>query len=203
MNGLLLDIDLVNPIHHEKSFIYPGSFGPGRSNLTLMQFSDIKGWRDYLLTLQINDTRVPGIHSNAYHDALKALLLAWVEPATIKPAELQALRSLEGALCGAYLQRLYEKEPARSRKRKPGLGQFLKFMSEFDDLPDALHSKSGSGPGSALDTIRNALAHGDPFNNLPWGGLFESVRDVVVYAYRNHPASGMSPSQTGGMQSRD
>jgi hypothetical protein len=206
MNGLLLDINLVNPIHHEKSFIYPGSFGPGRSNLTLMQFSDIKGWRDYLLTLQINDTRVPGIHSNAYHDALKALLLAWVEPATIKPVELQALRSLEGALRGVYFQPMFEKMLAQAPKSKlakfrPGLGQFLEFMREHDDLPDALHSKSGRGPGSALDTIRNRLAHGDPFNNLPWGGLLESVRDVVIYAYRNHPASGMSPSQTGGTQS--
>jgi hypothetical protein len=103
---------------------------------------------------------------------------------------MQALRSLEGALCGAYFQRLHQKEPTRSRKRKPGLGRFLKLMSEVDDLPDTLHSRSGRGPGGALDTIRNRLAHGDPVNTLPCGGLFEAVREVIVYAYRNHFESG-------------
>ena len=208
MNGLLLDINLVNPIYHEKRFLYPGSFGHGRCNLTLMHFAHIREWRDYLLTLQINDTRVPGIHCDAYHNALRALLLAWVEPAIVQSAEMQALRSLEGALCGAYFQRLLEKERTRRRKLKPeafkpSLGQFLDFMSECDDLPDTMHSKSRFGPGSALNTIRNRLAHGTPLNTLPCGGLLESVRDVIIYAYRNHPESGLSPSQLGSMESRD
>ena len=208
MNGLLLDIDLVNPVHHGRSFIFFGSFGPGRSNESFMQFDHISKWRDYLLTLQVNNTRVPGIHAAAYHCALRILLLAWVEPAVIQSAEMQALRSLEGALCGVYFQRLYEEERVRKPKLKqeafkPGLSRYLKFMSEHDGLPVALHSKSGRGQGSALDKIRNALAHGDPFNNLPWGGVFESVRDVIVHAYRNHSESGQPSSQAGGMQSED
>jgi hypothetical protein len=205
---LPLDVNLVNPIHHGKNFIYPGSFGPDRSNQSLMQFDHISKWRDYLLTLQIDDTRVPRIHCDAYHDALRALLLAWVEPAIVQSAELQALRSLEGALCGVYFQLLYERELPRRRKVKleafrPGLGQFLNFMTECDDLPEALHSKSTRGPGSALDTIRNRLAHGNPLNTLPCGGLFESVRDVIVYAHRNHPEIVLSAPKVGGMQSRD
>ena len=173
-----------------------------------MQFDHISKWRDYLLTLQVNDTRVPGIHRDAYHDALRILLLAWVEPAVVQSAEMQALRSLEGALRGVYFQRLYEKERTRRHRLKPenfkpGLRQVLSFMSEHDDLPDALHSKSGRGPGGALDTIRNHLAHGDPLNKLPCGGLFEGVRDVIVYAYRNHPESALPQSQVGGMQAFD
>ncbi len=204
MSGLLLDINLVNPILHERDFVYPGDFGPGRANVPVMPFHHISEWRDYLLTLQIDDPRVPTIHADAYHAALRALLLAWVEPATIKPAELQALRSLEGALRGVYFQPLYEKAPARKPKLKPeafrpGLGKFLDHMALHDGLPAALHNESKRGTGNALDTIRNALAHGDPFNNLPWGGLFESVREVIVHAYRNHPKPATYPSQVYDM----
>lgn len=203
MNGLLVDINLINPIHHEKSFIYLGSFGPGRPNREFMHFDHISKWRDYLLTLQINDTRVPGIHRDVYHDALRALFLAWVELAIVQCAEMQALRSLEGALRGAYFQRLDVKARARKHKFKPSLGQFINFMSKCDDMPDALHSKSEQGPGSALGSIRNRLAHGDLLNTLPCGGLFESVRELIVYAYRNNPESGLSPSQIGCIQSGD
>ena len=208
MNGLVLDIDLVNPILHQKHFIYPGSFGPGRPNQPLMQFDHISKWRDYLLTLQVNDTRVPGIHCDAYHDALRILLLAWAEPAVVQSAEMQALRSLEGALRGVYFQRLYEEEQTRqlrlkSENFKPGLNRFLSYMSEHDDLPGALHGKSGRGPGSSLNTIRNRLAHGDPLNKLPCGGLFEAVREVIVHAHRNYPEGALYGSRIGGVQILD
>lgn len=206
MSGLLLDINLVNPSLHERCFTYPGDFGPGRANVPVMTFHHISGWRDYLLTLQIDDPRVPKIHVDAYHAALRALLLAWVEPAVIKPAELQALRSLEGALRGVYFQPMYERKLARNPKltredfgNKLGLGQLLDHMTDHDGLPVTLHSKSKRDRGSALDTIRNALAHGDPFNNLPWGGLFESVREVIVHAYRNHPEPATYPPQVYDM----
>lgn len=204
MSGLLLDINLVNPSLHERDFVYPGDFGPGRSNQSLMPFHHISDWRDYLLTLQIDDPRVPTIHVDAYHAALRALLLAWVEPAVIKPAELQALRSLEGALRGVFFQPLYEKALARKPKLKPeefksGLGLFLDYMALHDGLPATLHSESKRDRGSALDTIRNTLAHGDPFNTLPWGGLFESVHEVITHAYRNHPEPATYPPQVYDM----
>jgi hypothetical protein len=37
-----------------------------------------------------------------------------------------------------------------------------------------------------LSDIRNALAHGDPFDSLPWSGLLELVRDLIQYAYRTY-----------------
>ncbi|HYW77844.1 MAG TPA: hypothetical protein VFA48_14695 [Gammaproteobacteria bacterium] len=42
---------------------------------------------------------------------------------------------------------------------------------------------------------RNALAHGDPFDGLPTGGLLELVRDLINYAYRHYLAdAGALPS---------
>ena len=200
MNGLLLDINLVNPSLHEGCFTYPGSFGSGRVNVPVMAFHHISQWRDYLLTLQINDPRVPTIHVDTYHAALRALLLAWIEPAVIKPAELQALRSLEGALRGVYFHPLYVKARGRRHELKPedfrpGLGKLLDLMIDHDGLPAALHNEPKRAAGNALDTIRNALAHGDPFNSLPWGGLFESMREVITHAYRSLPEPATYPSQ--------
>jgi len=41
------------------------------------------------------------------------------------------------------------------------------------------------GPPTTLVGIRNGLAHGDPYDGLPWGGLLELVRDLIEYAYRD------------------
>jgi hypothetical protein len=40
----------------------------------------------------------------------------------------------------------------------------------------------------SLPTIRNQLAHGCPFDGLPWSGLTELVRNLIEYAYRNFSA---------------
>ncbi len=194
MNSLQLDIHLINLALHERDFAYPGDYGPGKSNQPLVQFHHISEWCDYLLTLQIKGPKVPKIHIDAYHAALRVMFLAWVEPACIKTAELQALRSLEGALRGVYFQPIYQKKLTKNPKlkredfsKKLGLGQLLDHMVEHDDLSTSLHSQSNRDYGNALSTIRNRLAHGDPFDTMPWGGLLESVREVMIHAYRNFP----------------
>jgi len=45
---------------------------------------------------------------------------------------------------------------------------------------------SGITEQQTLSEIRNSLAHGDPFDGLPWGGLLELVRDLIEYAYRSY-----------------
>jgi hypothetical protein len=35
---------------------------------------------------------------------------------------------------------------------------------------------------------RNSLAHGDPFDGLPTGGLLELVRDLINFVYRHYIA---------------
>jgi hypothetical protein len=187
-----LDIDIINPALHEQDFNYPGDFGPGRPNKPFLEFHHITEWRDYLLSLQIRSAKVPVIHVDAYHLALRMLLLAWADAYLIKPAELQALRSLESALRDVYFQVLFERRRASkpklvSEKFRPGLRDFLDHMAAEDDLDPMLHNESKKATGNALNVIRNGLAHGDPFNGLPWGGLLEAVRDVMEHAYRNNP----------------
>lgn len=206
MTSLILDIDFINPIYHEGSFNYPGALGDGRANKPVISFRHISEWRDHLLSLQIKSVTVPIIHVEAYHAALKMMLLAWIEPVVIKSAELQALRSLEAALTGAYYQDVYENEKRkRSKKRerclcckkcekcsileqlefKPSLGKLLDHMAAHDDLDKSIHSEEKKSNKSALSVIRNGLAHGEIFNHLPCGGLFESIREVIEHAYRN------------------
>jgi hypothetical protein len=43
--------------------------------------------------------------------------------------------------------------------------------------------------GNLLPTLaerRNGLAHGDPFEGLPTGGLLELARDLINFAYRGY-----------------
>ena len=187
-----LDIGIINPALHERDFNYPGDFGAGKPNKLFLEFHHITEWCDYLFSLQIRSAKVPAIHADAYHVALRMLLLAWADTCLIKPAELQALRSLESALRGVYFQVLFERRRALKpklvpEKFRPGLGDFLDYMAARDDLDTALHNESKKATGNALNVIRNGLAHGDTFNGWPWGGLLESVRDVMEYAYRNIP----------------
>ncbi|MHB1657643.1 MAG: hypothetical protein HKL99_08510 [Burkholderiales bacterium] len=189
MTPLVLSIDVINPALHAQEFVYVGDVGPGRLKEILPRFQHIAEWRDYLLTLQIRSVKVPTIHADTYHAALRMMLLAWVEPAVIKPAELQALRSLEAALIGSYYEAAFaftkEKKPKLKREKfKCGLSTLLDYAAERDQLDATLHSASKKESGSALSVIRNVLAHGNLFNSLPWGGLFEAVKAVMGHAYR-------------------
>ncbi|VAY89686.1 conserved hypothetical protein [mine drainage metagenome] len=199
MTPLVLDINLINPAFHKKDFSH-------FINLESIKFLHITGWRDYLLTLQIHSAKVPSCYADAYHVALRIMLLAWADASLIKPAELQTLRSLESALIGVYFQPVFEREQAKREKvRKkcdgckkcllcatlvrekfqPGLDKFLDYMVAHDDLDPAVHNESKKTDRSALSIIRNALAHDDLFNHLSWDGLFEAVREVMEHAYRN------------------
>jgi len=93
------------------------------------------------------------------------------------------------------------------------LHDLLEYMVDVDGLTDARlpftqhyggsvipvlrrgrskHGESSSGNASrpTLADIRNSLAHGDPFDGLPWSGLLELVRDLIEYAYRFYLQEG-------------
>jgi hypothetical protein len=69
-------------------------------------------------------------------------------------------------------------------------GSVLPHLYETDAARATRQAKH-SPPRTTLAAIRNSLAHGDPFDDLPWSGLFELVRDLIHYAYRDM-ISGMT-----------
>jgi hypothetical protein len=115
-------------------------------------------------------------------------------------AELIALTALELALRDRYGAKL---------KRPNGSIHFadsLRYMVEQDGLTDQkvpMLQKCGGGTvvglltGKSKPTLaerRNGLAHGDPFGLSGAGsfcaGLFELVRDLIDYAYRDFSQPG-------------
>ena len=103
-----------------------------------------------------------------------------------------------------------KKSPAKpkAKPRTPMFHDLLHYMVENDGLTDSAlpsarlygspvvsrlyesekerEARQGTfiGPPTTLVGIRNGLAHGDPYDGLPWGGLLELVRDLIEYAYR-------------------
>ncbi len=73
-------------------------------------------------------------------------------------------------------------------------------MVDVDGLTDAHIPMTVRTGGTAIGFVtgdakpslsqrRNGMAHGDPFDGLPVGGLLELVRDLINYAYRDFIAN--------------
>ncbi|AIO36376.1 hypothetical protein DM39_4173 [Burkholderia cenocepacia] len=102
-----------------------------------------------------------------------------------------------------------ERYGAHYRKQDRSFAAVLKHMVNTDGLTDEqipmISRCGGSAIGQLIGTTkptlaqrRNAMAHGDPFDGLPVGGLIELVRDLITFAYRNFIAesgsnNGMTP----------
>ncbi|PPK41730.1 hypothetical protein B0G57_12659 [Trinickia symbiotica] len=126
-----------------------------------------------------------------------------------------ALTALELALKdrygGFFIEQNVRKRSKQSpSERAPSLAQLLEHMVEKDDLTDeslaftklyggsviSLLYESKASRNAAKENcmlqpitlagIRNSLAHGDPFDGLPWSGLLELIPDLIEYAYRSY-----------------
>jgi hypothetical protein len=115
--------------------------------------------------------------------------LAWLYPDLIKAGELAGLTTLELALRDCYGNKV------RGRGgRKPDFAGLLQYMRKdglTDDRIPMVRRSGGTAIGfvtgknkPSLAERRNLLAHGDPFDAMPCGGLLELVRDLIAYAYR-------------------
>lgn len=156
-------------------------------------------WRALVEGLGI-DGRIPGIVRAKFARAQTLYLLGWVDFGLVKAGELAALIALELALMDRY--------GGQISKSKRGFAALLRYMVEQDGLTDAHIPMVARCGGTAVGQLtgethptlaerRNTLAHGDPFEGLPTGGLLELARDLINYAYREYIAG---PAIAGGLR---
>lgn len=118
--------------------------------------------------------------------------MGWIDLDVLKAGELAALVALELTLMDRYGGQI----PKKSRS----FATLLKYMADADGLTDAhipmIVRTGGTAIGfvtgdakPSLSQRRNSMAHGDPFDGLPVGGLLELVRDLINYAYRDFIAN--------------
>ena len=168
-----------------------------------IQFEKAADWRAFVESLGI-DPRIPEIVRAKFARAQTLYLLGWADFSVIKAGELAALIALELALMDRYGGCL--------SKSKRNFAALLKYLVEVDGLTDAQIPMVLRCGGTALGQLtgdtrptlaerRNALAHGDPFDGLPTGGLLELARDLINFAYRHYIAEaaglGLHPTTTG------
>jgi hypothetical protein len=155
-----------------------------------IQFEKAADWRTFVESLGI-DPRIPDIVRVKFARAQTLYLLGWVDFSVVKAGELAALIALELALMDRYGGFL--------SKNKRSFAALLKYMVEVDGLTDAQIPMVVRCGGTAIGQLtgethptlaerRNSLAHGDPFDGLPTGGLLELVRDLINFAYRHYIA---------------
>jgi hypothetical protein len=188
-----LDISLINPERHVGYLQYPSATGQ------ILEFRHIAEWRDFLHDRRIRSRRVHPICAAQFLAALRIMLFAWADSACIKAVELMALRALESSLQFVYYTALQAANPAKKRKQKPpglipnqepirfGLARYLEYMETHDGLATVYDYSRFKDNVNSLPKIRNGIGHGDLNSGWPWGGLLETVRDIIEHAWRNSP----------------
>jgi hypothetical protein len=178
---------------------WPGATSP----VECRTFSDFSEWRDFIEGLSLKRP-VPQTLARKFARAQRLYILAWVDGHDIiKAGELAALVALELALRDVY-PTVYQKRDKNGNFIRAYLEHGLKHMVEHDGLTDGampiyqkyhwpvvanLYKRKKEEPTMTLVDIRNSLAHGDPFDAMPWSGLLEVVRDLIDYMYRTWPAT--------------
>jgi len=171
---------------------------PGQGNpAAIRELSSPSEWLSLISSCDLHPA-VPSTVLAKFARAQKLYALGWLEFDAIKAGELAAIIALELAMMDRYGRAVKGKST-----REPTFDPLLKHMIKVDGLEvSALPSIRRYGGRSiplvtihgvdtaelrqtTLVSIRNNLAHGDPFDGLPWGGLLELVQDLIEYAYRD------------------
>lgn len=155
-----------------------------------LRFDEPEQWRLFISSLGIHSA-IPEVVAMKFARAQMLYLMGWIDIGLIKAGELAALIALELALMDRY--------GGQISKRKRNFAALLAHMVDADGLTDQQiplvircgGTAIGQLTGAVHPTLaerRNGLAHGDPFEGLPTGGLLELVRDLINFAYRHYIA---------------
>jgi hypothetical protein len=205
-----LDISLFSADRVHDPFLMPWPV-PGNP-AALLPFHNYAEWQTFIDVRGLHPA-IPQIVSGKFRRAQNLYLLAWIDFGLLKAGELVALTALELTLKDRYGQSFVKQGPGKPGKRsrsEPSLHQLLEHMVNEDGLTDEslaftklyggsvipllYESKTSHGinrtgrlaKAITIAGIRNSLAHGDPFDGLPWSGLLELIRDLIEYAYRSY-----------------
>ncbi|AIO33333.1 hypothetical protein DM39_2041 [Burkholderia cenocepacia] len=207
-----LNISLFDADRRDNAFLMPWPV-PGNPG-AILPFCHFDEWQTFLEARRLHPA-IPEIVESKFRRAQKLYLLAWIDFGLVKAGELVALTALELALkdrYGGFFTQQDMRNPNKQNHsdRAPSLAQLLEHMVEKDGLTDEslaftklcggsvvsllyeskaarnLARKNGMPKAITLAGIRNSLAHGDPFDGLPWSGLLELIRDLIEYAYRSY-----------------
>lgn len=170
--------------------VWPMPGNPGG----FVRFEKATDWRRFVEGLGV-DTRIPDVVRAKFARAQTLYMLGWVDFSVVKAGELAALIALELAVMDRY--------GGRISKGKRSFAALLKYIVDSDGLTDAQIPVVARCGGTAVGQLtgetrptlaerRNTLAHGDPFEGLPTGGLLELVRDLINFAYREYIAEAAS-----------
>lgn len=163
---------------------WPAPGTPG----ALLSFDRSSDWLAFVSALAL-DARIPLVVRAKFSRALRVLYLAWIDFDLIKASELVAMTTLELALKDRY----------SGVGEPPRFGRLLRLLVERDGLTDeqipmivrfggTVIARVAGDAKPSLREIRNDLAHGDPFDGMPYAGLVELVRDLIAFAYREYLA---------------
>jgi len=185
------------------TFTWPMHGFPGGQPVSFSRFAD---WRTFVLDLGLRRI-APEPIADKFERGQKLILLAWIDFDLFTTGELIALTALELALKDRYGLKV------KRRKGKSLFADLLMHMVTADGLDDSkvpMLQRCGGGSvvgyltGEREPTLadrRNGLAHGDPFGRSGAGsycaGLFELVRDLIDYAYRDFDLHLNSASESG------
>ncbi len=157
-----------------------------------LEFHTPEQWHSFVASLGLPNY-IPEVVAAKYRRAQMLYFLAWLYGDLIKAGELVALTALELTLRDCYGHTVKGR-----RGQEPDFATLLRCLQK-DGLTNekipmvrrsgghAIGFVTGKNKPSLADR-RNDLAHGDPFDAMPCAGLLELVRDLIVYAYRNHIA---------------
>ncbi len=110
--------------------------------------------------------------------SLRALLQYMVEQDDLSDDKLPCVHQYGGSV----VRNLYESDQERNKRTHMSVGKNYDKMQIVAEPP------------ITLDMIRNKAAHGDPFDGMPWGGLFEVVHDLIEYASRDRMTTELWPA---------
>lgn len=177
----LLDVAMISDEYQRRpNFVYPTSAG-------LRQFGDVTSWYVFVTSLRIVPGRVLLPYVDAFDEALRALFMTYLLPEFSKFGQMKALATMEGALLVRCNHNMCKTKGGEHRCA--GLKDILSWANTHGILPSKFfENDSGRSSSHDLIRIRNRQMHGYLLEEtLPWGGLFESVKAVIEFAYRDSP----------------